>query len=352
MSTLLKKLSSHQDTLCVTLILPTHRTAPDNQQDRINLKNLVTAATAKLHETNGTRDISGLLDNLKKTEEIDIQHNKEGLVVFISEHVFEYERLLFSPEQRFIIDSNFATRDLIRQMNYEDNYYVMTLSNNKVRLLEGSTEYLHDIKTKHFPADNNVYSTDRIKTAQGNTHDKHMEEFFNRQDKLFLSEHYAAHPGHLVLAGTESNIQHYQTIADKKNIILTTIEGSFDDTSAHIIAEKAWPQVRKALAERRKTAIEQLDAAGTGMLSTDLADIWQKIQEGRGGHLYVEKDFYQAGAIAGNTLVTSLNGEDAELANDVVDEIIEATIQFGGIVHFMDNGSMEKYGRIALVLRY
>lgn len=351
MKQLFQQLKNVKDSICVTLILPTHRTAPDNQQDRIHLKNLAAAASAKLHETYGSRELNGLLSNLSRIDEIDMQQNKEGLVVFVSESVFEYARLLFSPEQRFIIDSTFATRDLVRQMNYEDNYYVMTLSNNKVRLLEGSNEHLHEIKGKHFPADNDVYSTDVVKIAQGNTHDKHLEEFFNRQDKLFLSEYYAAHPGHLVLAGTDRNIQHYMHIADRKNIILTHIEGSFDDTPAHAIAEKAWPAVRKALSERRKQAIEQLDAVGTAKLSTDLSEIWKLIREGRGGHLYVEKDFYHAGVIAGDTLMTSLDGHE-ELQNDVIDEIIEATIQYGGQVHFMDNGSMEKYGRIALVLRY
>jgi hypothetical protein len=281
----------------------------------------------------------------------DIQHNKEGLVVFVSESLFEYARLLFAPEQRFIIDSTFATRDLIRQMNYEDNYYVITVSNNMVRLLEGSNEHLHEIKDKHFPVENDVYLTDVIKTAQGNTHDKHLHEFFNRQDKFFLSEHYAAHPGHLVLAGTDRNIQHYMHIADKKNIILASIEGSFDDTPAHAIAEKAWPPVRQALSERRKQAIEQLEAVSTGLLTTDLSEIWKMIHEGRGGHLYVEKDFYHAGVIVGDTLITKMDGNE-ELQNDIIDEIIEATIQYGGQVHFMDNGSMEKYSRAALVLRY
>lgn len=351
MKQLFQQLKNTKDSVCVTLVLPTHRTAPENQQDRINLKNLATAAVAKLHETYGTRELNGLLSNLNRIDEIDIQFNKEGLVVFASNSVFEFARLLFSPEQRFIIDGTFATRDLVRQMNYEDNYYVMTLSNNKVRLLEGSNEHLHEVKDKHFPANNDVYSTDVIKIAQGNTHDKHLQEFFNRQDKFFLSEHHAAQPGHLVLAGTDRNIQHYVHIADRKNIILTSIEGSYDDTPAHALAEKAWPAVKQALSDRRKQAIDQLEAVGTGMLSTDLSEIWKMIREGRGGHLYVEKDFYHSGVIVGDNLMTSLDGKE-DLQNDVIDEIIEATIQFGGQVHFMDNGSMEKYGRAALVLRY
>ena len=351
MKQLFQQLKNTKDSICVTLILPTHRTAPDNQQDRINLKNLASSVAAKLHETYGTRELNGLLANLNRIDEIDIQQNKEGLVVFVSESVFEYARLLFAPEQRFIIDSTFATRDLLRQMSYEDNYYVMTLSNNKVRLLEGSNEHLHEIKDKYFPADNDVYSTDVVKIAQGNSHDKHLQEFFNRQDKYFLAEHHAVHPGHLVLAGTDRNIQHYVQVADRKNILLTSIEGSYDEAPTHALAEKTWPAVRRALSERRKLAINQLESVGAGMLATDLSEIWKLIHEGRGAHLYVEKDFYHAGVIAGDTLMTTLEGNE-ELQNDVIDEIIEATIQFGGQVHFMDNGSLEKYGRAALVLRY
>lgn len=351
MRNLFKELSAVQDKLCVTLVLPTHRTAPDNQQDRIHLKNLVTQTVSALHETYGTRELSGLLKKMELVDQIDLQHSKEGLLIFISEHVFEYARVLFKPEQRFVIDSTFATRDLVRQMLYEDNYYVMTLSQNKVRLFEGSNEHLAEVKDKNFPEENNLYTTDPAKLAQGNTMDKYLEEFFNRMDKHFYNDHYKAQPGHLVLAGTERNLSHYRAIADHKSIILAGVEGSFDDAPAHGVSEKVWPVVRAALSERRQHALDMLNSHPTGMVCTDLSEVWKMIHEGRGAALYVEKDYIAPGVIAGDTLLTTLSG-DADLRNDVVDEIIEATLQFGGTIHFMDSGSLSEYNRLALVLRY
>jgi hypothetical protein len=351
MRNLLKELSSVNDSVCVTIILPTHRTAPDNQLDRIHLKNLISKAEETLLNTYGSREISGLLQNLSLAESIDLQHSKEGLIIFVSEHTFEYTRVLFSPEQRIVVDSSFATRDLIRQMLYEDNYYVLTISQNKAKLFEGSNEHLSEIKDSHFPVDNNVYTTDASKTSQGGTLDKYLEEFYNRVDKNFYAAHYKSQPGHLVLAGTERNISHYLNIADHKNIILAAIEGSYDDTPAHDIASKAWPVVRAALSVKRQNAIDHLNSLPTGTVVTDLAEVWKHIHEGRGAALYVEKDFIQSGVIVGDTLLTSLAG-DVELQNDVVDEIIEATLQFGGTIHFMDNGSMHQYEGLALVLRY
>jgi hypothetical protein len=351
MRNLFKELASASNPICLTLILPTHRTAPDNQQDRINLKNLTAQAEASLRETYGARELSGLLEKMALIDEIDLQHSKEGLLIFIGEHTFEYARVLFRPEQRFVIDSTFATRDLIRQMLYEDNYYVLAMSQSKVRLFEGSNEHLVEIKDKNFPGDNSLYTSDAGKASQSNTLDKYIEEFYNRTDKHFYADHYKVQPGHLVLAGTERNIAHYQNIADHKSIILASVEGSFDDTPAHAVAEKAWPVVRAALAARRQQTLEILNSIPTGSISTDLSEVWKLIHEGRGGTLYVEKDFIQAGVIAGETLMTSLNGEE-ELQNDVVDEIIEATLQFGGTIQFMDNGSLDAYGKLALVLRY
>ena len=53
----------------LTITLPTHRTSPDNRQDPIRLKNLVTQATEQLLGEVGRREIEPLLTRLNELAE-------------------------------------------------------------------------------------------------------------------------------------------------------------------------------------------------------------------------------------------------------------------------------------------
>ena len=49
---------------CLTITLPTHRTRPDNKQDPIRVKNLVTEGTNRLLGEFPKREVAPLLDRL------------------------------------------------------------------------------------------------------------------------------------------------------------------------------------------------------------------------------------------------------------------------------------------------
>ena len=49
----LEKLSQIQAPVCVTIVLNTHKTHPENQKDGIHLKNMITQATERLQNEFG-----------------------------------------------------------------------------------------------------------------------------------------------------------------------------------------------------------------------------------------------------------------------------------------------------------
>jgi len=55
----------------LTITLPTHRTSPDNRQDPIRVRNLVTEATNRLLEQFGRREIETLADAVREPGERD-----------------------------------------------------------------------------------------------------------------------------------------------------------------------------------------------------------------------------------------------------------------------------------------
>src|SRR5690554_4319102 len=111
----LKKFAENVSENCVSIILNTHRTSPDNKKDSINLKNLVKEAENRLLADESKRDAQFLIKRVRELEaKIDHSKNLERLVIFVNEEVAEYTRLPISVEDRVIIDETFATRDIVR----------------------------------------------------------------------------------------------------------------------------------------------------------------------------------------------------------------------------------------------
>ena len=62
----LKRLQGHRDYPSLSLLAPTHRTAPANKRDRIVVKNLVAEGLKRLHAEFKKRDVAPLVNNLNK----------------------------------------------------------------------------------------------------------------------------------------------------------------------------------------------------------------------------------------------------------------------------------------------
>ena len=137
MNITLKELKDVTSDNCVTIILNTHRTKPDNQKDPLALKNLIKEAEQRLSVDRNKKDVQGLIQRLTELEaKIDHSHNLESLILFVNEDIAEYTRLPIPVEDRVVIDQTFATRDLIRGLHLDSGYYVLVLSQQKVRLIE------------------------------------------------------------------------------------------------------------------------------------------------------------------------------------------------------------------------
>ena len=110
----LKRLQGHQDYPSISVLAPTHRTAPANKRDRIVVKNLMTKGLDRLHGEFKKREVESLVKNLKKlVDQVDWDHLLDGLALFASRDVAVAVPLPFRVKARVAIDASFATRDLV-----------------------------------------------------------------------------------------------------------------------------------------------------------------------------------------------------------------------------------------------
>jgi hypothetical protein len=355
MDNILKKIKDIQAEACVTIILNTHRTRPDNEKDPLVLKNLVKEAEQRLYETYEKRFVWPIMDNLNKlVEKIDHQQNLESLIVFVNQKTAEYTRLPVKVVDRVIIDNTFATRDLVRAMHQESSYYVLVLSRQNARLIEAYNDKVVTELGGDFPIKNNLYTTDRQDLSSNKGTDNLIEEFFNRVDKV-VQVAIKDNPLPILLATETRNVHHYTKVADKKHTIIGDINRNRDDEKAHHIIPDAWEVVKAKNKERIAARIAELHkAVGAGKFLSDLTEIWNAIQHGRGQTLFIKKGYFQPAIMQNDKVmpIDKIEKDQKDVIDDIVDEMIEFNLSFGGDNVFIEGDELQKFNNLALITRY
>jgi len=357
MNITLKKLKDIISGNCITIILNTHRTSPDNKKDSLTLKNLIKDAEARLVADESKRDSKRLVQRLLDLEaKIDHSHNLESLILFVNDDIAEYTRLPVAVEDRVVIDDTFATRDLIRAMHFDTNYYVLMLSQQKTRLIEAFNNKVIAEVGNPFPIENtNLYSTSRAETSNASRQSNLIAEFFNRIDKE-VNKVRKDNPLPVLICSDETNYHDYLKVADQKQSIFNTYMPQISvDEKAHHIIDEAWKIVQKFTIDQINSRKEELQKAiGSGRFLSDVNAIWKAIGEGKVHTLFVEEHHFQPGYMEPNkiTLVSNEERNKKGVVDDIYDEMIEANLRYGGDTVFLPKGELSKFSGFGAITRY
>lgn len=353
----LKLLKDIKSECCVTIILNTHRTKPQNQKDAIVLKNLIKEAETRLLEHFEKRQVLPIIKKLNTlSEKINHNFNLDSLILFANEEIADFTRLAIPVINRVIIDQTFATRDLIRATHEQTSYYCLVISRQNARLIEAQ----NDLFVKEFSGDwpiknETLFSTDKLKLSTAAGQDILIEEFFNQVDKV-VNETIKENPLPIMIVTESRNYNHYLKVADRKETIIGHLNKNRDDEKSHHIITDVWPIVKDIFKTKREERISELGkAVSSGKLVSDINEIWTAVNQGRGKTLFIRKGTFQAAIIKDNKVIPvndqSKDGENGFI-DDIIDEIIEINMQYGGGSVFIENDYLDKYNGLALIVRY
>jgi hypothetical protein len=354
----LKKLQSIKEYPSVSILMPTHRSFPENRQDPIRLKNLAKRAETRLAAEFSRQEVKGITDKINQIiEEIDINYLMDGLAVFANKKYSGKFMLQFPVRERVTVDNTFLTRDLVFAMNRTQLYYVLVLGDKVTQIYSGLRDNLAEEKSEGFPVINKFRQMlDEADTKHTNDRlEDNIEKarnYFREVDKQFRKLNVDLHP--VALAGVEGNIRIFREVSTG-NEVLASLKGSYDKSSPSELAKLIWPEVKKGLADKRKHVLKQLDESiGMKRAATGIDEVWKTANEGRGEILIVETNYHYSAKLndAGLQLIAAEPSNSPEVMDDAVDELIETVINKGGKVYFVENGVLEKYDRIAMILRY
>lgn len=343
----------------VSILLPTFRSAPDNRQDPIRVKNLIKQTVARLSQEFSPREFQSLIGEIEKLEaSIDYQHALDGLALFASKDFSGVYYLPFPVQERVVIDHTFATRDLVFALNRSTQYWVLSLSEKFTRLYSGTRDHLVELKGNSFPM---VFEgpggTEPMPGGYGVEKSSYLDErhknFFREVAKAF-GKTAGPEPAPLVLAGVDRFIAFYNEVCDHPQIIAGTLTGNHDHTPLSELSRPAWEMMEKHQTRFHTQLLEELDSmAAAKKHAGGIDDCWKAAREGRVARLLVEDDFMYPAILGQNgTLSPVADSTLPGVIDDAVDELLEAVIAKGGRIYFLKKGLLSGFGSIAAMLRY
>lgn len=356
MKEMLERMINVESDCCVTVVLNTHRTKPNIQKDVITLKNLISEAEQRLFSGFDKRVAQSVIEKLKLLAgTIDHGNNFESLILFVNQDIAEYIKLPVEVDDRVVIGRTFATRDLIRAMHMQEEYYVLLLSRDKARLIEAMNDQEVQEYGDPFPIENlNLYPATDKEQSKSKQVDLLKEEFFNRVDKAVWSV-VNQKPRSIIICTEERNFHHYMKITDYKERILGHLNKNLMLEKASNIVLEAWPIILGHVEEKHRKRIEELhQAVNNGRCLTDTGEIWRAVNEGRGQVIFIKQGYFQPAKVASN-LVEVVEGSDSgheEFVDDIIEKIVEVNYKNGGDAVFLPEDDLKEFQGLALVTRF
>ncbi|MCB9193743.1 MAG: hypothetical protein H6597_04350 [Flavobacteriales bacterium] len=347
----LTALLAHRSGPCVTILMHTHRTAPDNAQDRIRLKDLVKKAEKDLLEQMDKRGAAPILENLEAlVTNIDHQQNADGLALFAAVDLAETVRLPFPVDDRVVVEGTFATREVVRARLGSVSYHVLALGREKAHLYQATDDHLIGEVRGAFPLKNRHWTTDASRTSTARGQDNQLRHY--HVDLVKALNDMVDGTARVVVASTQEHYAAFMDAAKYDPILIGHLGGSHDHLSPAEVVKQAWPIAYEDQKARHAAELEQVQRAASDHLTTAVADIWRRVREGRGAALYVERDLRIPVRLEGDAVVQVDDPSMSGAIDDIVDDIIEEQLRHGGDVRILPNGMLGAWSGIVLLLRY
>ena len=144
----LEQLMRKEQLWCVSIYLPTHSTGTETQQDPIRLKNLLGKAEKLLSDQGvGRRDVQKMLEpasNFLRDAHF-WQHQSNGLAIFLSSNRIRRYRLPLNFEEMVVVEDHFHIKPLLPLFTGDGQFYILALSQNEIRLLNGTRESVSEV---------------------------------------------------------------------------------------------------------------------------------------------------------------------------------------------------------------
>lgn len=363
----------------VSIFLPTVRAGQETQQNPIRFKNLLREASQML--VDGGMESADAEELLKPAralvDDYDFwQHQGDGLALFLADGFFETYRLPLEFSELAAVEDHFHVKSLFPLFNIEGEFFILALSQNDVRLLQGDRYRIHEIPLEDVPksladalghdlTEPHIQAHTGSRTArmarapifhgQGGGEDDQKAEirkFFHILDRG-IQDFLAGGRAPLVLAGVDYLLPMYHEASDYQHIVEEGVSGNPDDLSAEELHDRAWEVVVKVFRGQRQEVVERYnDWKGNGKASAQLEDVVPAAVDGRVDTLFVPRGVRHWGSFDREQRILQHHDEQQAGSEDLLDLAAIHTFLNSGQVYAVAPDDMPDDSPVAAVFRY
>jgi hypothetical protein len=383
----LEGLLAHPDQPHLSLYMPTYREGADIQQNPVRFKNLLRQAEEELCQSGGLRrpEAQTYLERAQNQLLVDEsfwQHQSDGLALFMTPEFFEYYRLPLPFEETVIVGIQFYIKPLFAMFQNEGRFYVLALSQNEVRLLEGTKYQVKEVDLDQMPAslaDALKWDVPEKQTqyhsvgggqeaggggrpmiafhGQGDIKDENktnLLRFFQEVDEgltQFLGDGRVP----LILAGVEYLLPIYREASHYKFLEVQGIIGNPEGLSDEMLHAEGWALVASRFEAARieeMARYQQLTGQQNGLASKDAKEIVQAAAYGRVEKLFIraEKEVWGTADFAANQV--EFHPDRTLHSEDLINTAALHTLQNNGAIYTLDAQEMPDVSALAAIFRY
>lgn len=377
----LKELVEQPQGLCISMYMPTVQMGPDTNQNSVRFKNLIRQAEARLgkyasHPVDATQFLAPALD-LDKDE--FWQNQSAGLALFVAEGFFRFYCVPIEMLELVIVSDRFHLKPLIPLLSGDDRFYILTLGQRDVRLLEANRYGItREIEIEGLPKDMDeaLQYDETAKDQQrrqeggagraglqggGSYHGQGADRENVKEDLLqyFLLVDKALHDffhnrrAPLVLAGVSYLLPIYHEANTYNFIVEEGIQHNTKEQTAQELHAEAWAIVEPQFEAGKQNALDYYHesiAAGKG--SDDLDEVIQGAFYGRVEHLFVPVGVQKWGHFDLDAMELEMHNDAQPGDEDLLNAAAIQTIFHGGTVYAIEPQEMPNDVSIAAVFRY
>jgi hypothetical protein len=371
----LQDLLKHSGGTCISLFMPTYRTSgADRRQGPVQLQNLLDMAEGELIARATRRpEAEQMLEPARALARDTMYWQNglaDGLAIFISPRFFRDYKVPLVLDERLFVDDRFHATPLLPLYSGDTRFYILALSQNEVRLLEGNRHEIYELEPRGLPK-SLVDALQKVESSDKRPHNLHddradqlghgsglehvqqrLVRYFREIDANLLSLIGGAQAP-LVLAGVEHNVGVYRQVCTYRKLAEGFIDANPEMMNPRQLHAEAIKLVEPYFRRQEEIARQQFEKlGGTARVTTDASEIVTAAQNGRIDTLFLREGYTTWGRFDPAHNQTQLHDRpengDAELASVAA----EQTFLNGGAVFFCDEAHAPRRAPMAALLRY
>ena len=377
----LKRLTTIDAEAAVSLYMPTYRAGREVRQNAIRFKNLAKRVDEQLAKRGvAEKSREALAAKLAELEQNDRwwQHQSDALALFHTGSALETYRLPLDLDELAVVGPRLHLRPMVRLLQTDGPFYLLAVSQNRVRLFSGTQYSISELDVDALPSDlrsaldideymrsleqhTGSYADDAGTPLLFHGHGgsgmevqkkDEIKQFCHRIDDA-LNSYFGQEKIPLVFAGVDYLFPLFREASSYNNLVKEPVEGNPDDLTPEQLHPKAWNVVEPRFEKARQEAIQRYgDASGSDRSAAKLPQILRAARQGAVDTLILaEGEQYWGKVDQEKWTIEDASRDDAD-AEELLNFAAVHTLANGGEVFSASRHAMPNGQTAAAILRF